>query len=165
MTATILRWTALFALCMVLQSTIMQSFTILSIRPDLVLVALFFLGIRYGTLPGCVAGFIVGLSQDLYSPSVLGQHALAATVTGFFIGLFNEKIMRTDAVMKIIILLVAFLVHDTIFGIAQVIKLSSPAGPMALSLLTVTIPRGIYSGLVILLYYGWEFYFKPSLRR
>jgi rod shape-determining protein MreD len=165
MTQVVLKWIGLFALCFVLQSTLVQAMKIVSVGPDLLMLALFFLGIAYGPLAGLYVGFFLGLSQDLYSPSILGLNALSNTVTGFFIGLFNERMMRTDPLLKAIILMMAFILHDSIFSIAQVLKTSGSFGHAGIDLLVRTIPRGMYSAALLGLYYIYDFYFKPSIRR
>jgi len=37
-------------------------------RPNIVLIAVLFIGYRFGMIPGALAGFILGLLQDALSP-------------------------------------------------------------------------------------------------
>ena len=60
--------------------------------PDAILVALIYLGLTSGSRAAVIAGFIVGVYQDLYVPSMLGQHALAKTCIGYAAGVFSDKI-------------------------------------------------------------------------
>jgi rod shape-determining protein MreD len=107
----------------------------------------------------------VGLTQDLYSPAVLGQNALAKTIIGACIGLFNEKVMRTDAMGKTVVLFVMFFVHDIIFMLVLVAKNSAGLSVVLLGLLTKTLPRALYSGIIAVMFYAWDFLPRPAGRR
>ena len=165
MTRSIIMWTLWIVLCLIFQTTLVHIVSIGSIMPDLPIMILFLLGIRAGILPGIYAGFFLGLGQDLYSPSILGQNALAKTALGFFAGLFNEKLMRTDPVVKLIILLVAFVLHDAIFTAVTIVKTDSSWMLLVRELLTRTVPRALYSSVLVSMIYLWNLFVKPSLKR
>jgi rod shape-determining protein MreD len=160
-----LKWFGGIALCLVLQTTIMRVIAIAGIEPDLLLLVLCILGIRAGIMPGIYIGFLIGLGQDLYSPSILGQHALSMTVAGAFLGLFNEKVMRTDPIIKLAIILIAFFIHDSIFTTVTVIKTDASAALFVREILTRTLPRALYSIAFASLLYLVNYYVKPSRRR
>jgi rod shape-determining protein MreD len=162
---TVLKWIAGISLCLVLQTTLMRVVAIAGITPDLLMIALFLLGIRFGAGPALFAGFFIGLGQDLYTPSILGQTALAKTVTGFFIGLFNERVMRTDPVMKIILLLACFALHDSMFTVVTIVKTHASAALFFSELFTRTLPRAAYTIAVGSLVYLYDYFVKPTLRR
>ncbi|MBD3316101.1 MAG: rod shape-determining protein MreD [Chitinivibrionales bacterium] len=158
-------WFGVLCISLVLQSTLVPVVGIKGIQPDLLMVALFLLAMGQGVMPATYAGFFLGLAQDLYSPALLGQNALAKSITGFFAGLFNEKIMRTDPIVKIVILVLAFLIHDTVFIVTELVKTNSPLVSVAKELLTHTLPRTAYSAVVASIFYAWEHAVKPSLQR
>ncbi|MBD3343588.1 MAG: rod shape-determining protein MreD [Chitinivibrionales bacterium] len=159
--STILKWIAVFILCIILQSTLMHSISIRGVIPDITFIALFLLAINHGPLAGLYAGFLLGVSQDLYSPSILGQNALAKTIIGSLMGLFNEKMMRTEPLLRMVILFIAFFVHDSIFSIASIIKNSAPLSMLFNELISETLPRSIYSMLLLSLVYVWSYFLKP----
>ena len=165
MIGTVFKWIAGFALCLVLQTTLVRVIAIAGITPDLLLLVLFLLGIRAGIMPCIYTGFLIGLGQDVYTPSVLGQNALATTVTGFFFGIFNEKLMRTDPIMKLVILFVGFAIHDIIFTVVTMVKIDAGTGLLFSELLTRTLPRAIYSIALASLVYVYNYFVKPTLRR
>ncbi|MBD3322597.1 MAG: rod shape-determining protein MreD [Chitinivibrionales bacterium] len=165
MMSTVLKWIAVFISCLVLQSTLMNAVSILGITPDVTVIALFLLAINHGSLAGLYAGFLLGLSQDLYSPSILGQQALAKTLVGAATGLFNVKVMRTDPLLRMFLLLLAFIFHDSIFLIASVIKNSSSLSLLGKELITETIPRSLYSMLLLLLLYAWSYFVAPFFKK
>lgn len=165
MSGIIIKWFFTFAICGILQTTIMQEIAISGIMPDLIIISLFLLSIKHGQIAGIYTGFLVGLFMDVYSPSLLGQNALALTILGFMFGFFDEKVMRVDSIMKIFLLIIGLFLHDTIFVGARLIHNSEPAQYLLKELLTRTFPRAFYTTLVLLLVYSWSLFIKPNLRR
>lgn len=158
------KWLVVFALSLVLQTSFVPVISVAGIGPDLPVIALFFFSIKYGMMPGIFVGFFLGLGLDLYSPSLLGQNGLAVTVTGAFIGFFNERTMRTDALIKSALLMVAFIIHDTIFLFVQILKLGGPLSVVFGGLFLHCLPRALYSIAVAGLWYVWDMLPKPRSR-
>jgi len=165
MIAISIKWFAFFCICLILQTSLIPLIAILGIQPDLLFALLFFICMKHGVIPGIFTGFFMGLGLDLYAPALLGQHALSKTVTGFFLGNFNEKIFRTDPILKTIIIIIGFLLHDTLFNGIQLLKNGEQLSHILIQLLTVTIPRAVYTIIIILLVYFWDSEIKPNLRR
>jgi len=162
---TILKWLGAFIICLILQTTLVPAIAIFGIQPDLIVMVLAFMCMQHGIMPGIYIGFFLGLSLDLYSPSLLGQNALSKTVIGFFLGLFNEKVMRTDPIMKIIILLIGFFIHDIIFFGAELLKNGNSLIPLIPELFTRTLPRAVYTIVVTFIVILWNTTIKPNLKR
>lgn len=162
---TILKWLGAFIICLILQTTLVPAVAIFGIQPDLIVMVLAFMCMQHGIMPGIYIGFFLGLGLDLYSPSLLGQNALAKTVIGFFLGLFNEKVMRTDPIMKIIILLIGFFIHDIIFFGAELLKNGNSLIPLIPELFTRTLPRAVYTIVVTFIVILWNTTIKPNLKR
>jgi rod shape-determining protein MreD len=160
-----LKWPMLFIGCFILQTSLVPSMAIFGVKPDLLMIILFFFSIRYGIMPGVLVGFFLGLTQDLYTPALLGQNALTMTIIAASSGLFNEKVMRTDPFVKTIILFVMFLVHDTVFMLVLLAKNTNHFSVMIPDLFLKSIPRGLYSVAIAALFYVWEFFPKSSARR
>jgi rod shape-determining protein MreD len=165
MMAQIAQWFLVFAASLILQASFVPVISIAGIKPDLLLVVLFFFCIRYGVMPGIFVGFFMGLGVDLYSPSLLGQNAFVAMVTGAFLGLFNERMMRTDPLIKMALLFVAFIIHDSLFLIVQVVKLGDPVSTIFGGLFLHTLPRAIYSIAIAALWFAWDMLVKPLARK
>jgi|WetSurMetagenome_2_1015567.scaffolds.fasta_scaffold35318_3 rod shape-determining protein MreD len=157
-----LKWPLLFIACFVLQTSFVPSIAILGAKPDLLMIILFFFSIRYGVMPGLFMGFLLGLTQDLYTPAILGQNALTKTLLGACIGLFNEKVMRTDPFVKTIILFVMFLLNDSIFLLILMLKNTHHISTLIPELIFKTIPRALYSVFIAALFYFWEFFPKST---
>ncbi len=165
MMSDVAKWVIAFVVSLILQTSFVPVISIAGVKPDLLIVVLFFFSIKYGVLPGIFVGFVLGLGQDLYSPSLLGQNAFAKTITGAFIGLFNERTMRTDPLIKSVLLLVVFIVHDAIFLVVQVVMIGDPVSTVLSGLFFHTLPRALYSIAVAALFYVWEMLPKPTVRK
>lgn len=80
---------------LVLQTTFIPLLSVGGMLPDLLLIWVVYTALRRGQIEATVAGFLVGLSQDMISTQLFGLAALAKTVAGFMGGyFFNEN--KTD---------------------------------------------------------------------
>lgn len=165
MTSTVLRWTGLFLLIYILQTTLVPVITIFGVRPDLLLVTLFFLAVKKGGSPTVFAGFLLGLSQDFFSPQILGQNALAKSVVGYFAGLFNEKVMRLDPFIQLVLLFATFIIHDTIYYSVEMVQNGTPLQTVGTRLITTTMLRAVYSLFFALIPTLRELFFTSDNRR
>jgi rod shape-determining protein MreD len=157
-----LRWAGLFLVCFILQTTVVPVISVFEIRPDLLMIALFLLALRTGQMSAVWVGFFLGLAQDLYTPSTLGQNALSKTVAGFFAGFFNERVMRIDLVFQLVLLFIMFVIHDTLFYFVQVLKSGHDGGVVLHELVRTTLPRALYSMIFALVPYFKERFFPSS---
>ncbi len=164
MNTTFLKWFGIFLLCFVLQTTVVPVIDIFGIHPDLPLVALFFLGYRTGPMSALWAGFSLGLATDLYSPSILGQNAVSKTIAGFFAGIFNERVLRVDTAVQMVLLVLTFLVNDVAYLAVQLMK-SGGSGGVAWHSVVLTLPRALYSMLFALIPYFKNHFFGSSTPR
>jgi len=142
---TVLKWTGWIVLCVILQSTLVPYIAVMSFQPDLPLIALFYLSLSLGVMPGVYVGFFLGLGQDLFSMGFLGQTALAKSVTGFVVGLFNQRVVRLDPITRGALLVAMFLLNDSIVMLVNIMKADGSVGAFFLELLRVTLPRALYS--------------------
>jgi rod shape-determining protein MreD len=158
-----LKWLGVFLVCFILQTTVVRVIGISGVVPDLLMLALFFLAIKTGQMPAVWVGFLLGLAQDLFSPAILGQNALSKSVAGFFAGFFNEKMMRIDILIQLVLLLVTFVLSDALYFVIQIVKTGS--GNVLHDLVATTIPRALYSMLFALLPYLKDRFLSTSFRR
>jgi rod shape-determining protein MreD len=129
---------------LILQQTLVQIISIGSIKPDLLLVVLVAVSMRYGSIVGLFSGLTIGLIQDVYAIEALGANAMAKCLVGYFTGLLDEKVIKVMPATKVLFLAVAFLVHDIVYGLAA----GYHGSAFMHALLTKTVPSGIYTLLV-----------------
>jgi rod shape-determining protein MreD len=144
-----------------LQSTLVPYIAVMSCKPDLPLIALFYMSLRLGVMPGVYVGFFLGLGQDLFSQGFLGQAALAKSITGFVGGHFNERVVRLDPLTRGALLVAMFMLNDSIVTLVQVAKADGGAGILFMELLTVTLPRALYSLVFAAIPVVWVNVVKP----
>ncbi len=157
-------WTGFIILVYILQTTVMPVITIFGIKPDLLLLVLFFLAYKTDVMPAVFAGFFIGLAQDFYSPEILGQNALAKTIAGFCAGFFNEKVMRIDPVVQLALIFLMFIVHDIVYFTVQIAGAGTPFHTIGMEIVTSTLPRALYSLFFALIPTFWEYIFPTSRR-
>jgi rod shape-determining protein MreD len=129
---------------LILQQTLIQLISIGSIKPDLVMVVLVAVSMRYGSLVGLFSGLAIGLVQDVYAIEALGANAMAKCLVGYGTGLLDEKVIKVMPATKVLFLGVAFLVHDLVYSLAAGFHGSAFWN----ALLTRTVPSGIYTLLL-----------------
>ena len=103
---------------LILQQTLIRIISIGSIKPDVVLVILVAVSLRYGSVVGLFSGLTIGLIQDVYAIEALGANAMAKCLVGYFTGLLDEKVIKVMPATKVLFLAVAFLVHDSVYAMA-----------------------------------------------
>lgn len=117
------------------------------VTPDLPLVAVVFIALRYGQIPGTLAGFATGLAFDILSTGdgVMGLSALAKTVAGFLAGYFysETKAQQLLGGYEFIVLVGATaVVHNVIYF---VILLQGTDIGWSLAILRYGIPSALYT--------------------
>jgi len=88
-----LKYIAVIVLLVAIQKTLIWLIAVsnYNIAPDLVLLAVIYVGIARGHIEGLILGFISGLMIDMLSGSFLGLSALSYTMAGFIAGYFCMK--------------------------------------------------------------------------
>lgn len=76
---------------MVIQTSVFPWLS-LTIKPDLLLVIIVYLGLRNGPEAGCLSGFAFGLMQDATSEILFGANAFTKTILGFFNGIVGKQL-------------------------------------------------------------------------
>lgn len=121
MTTLYLRSAAVVLALLIVQTVFLSFVAIEGIVPDLLLIWIVYVAIARGQLHATVAGFVVGLVQDVVTTQFFGLAALAKTVGGFVGGyFFNEN--KTDLTLGtyrfVAVVAICSLVHNLIyFGI------------------------------------------------
>jgi len=143
-----IRDVAVLIVVLILQSTIVDRIAIAGIRPDLLVAFVIYFGWIRGPVPGVVAGFTVGLIQDLDAPGPLGLNALSKTVVGFIAAKAGYRVHRSNVGVRFFFFLLAMLVHDVLyFGVYAAGDLAA----MARQFLFVAMPSALYTTILVLL--------------
>jgi rod shape-determining protein MreD len=109
------------AVCILLQSTILNRVAIRGVRPDLALIVLIFVSMRRGPMVGQVSGFATGFLEDLMNVSPLGFHSLLRTVIGYMYGLLSGNVFIDPFLMPIILTVIATILKGILAGIVSAV--------------------------------------------
>ena len=115
------------------------------IAPEFTTIALVILALAAGTGPGTMGGFVLGLVQDLYNPSLLGLHALCKSLLGFGLGSLRGRLVFGMPAVEGIMIALAVFSQEVIF-----LLVGSYLGdsPFFAPLVTQSLPIALYSGLM-----------------
>jgi len=109
------------AVCILLQSTILNRVAVRGVRPDLALIVLIFVSMRRGPMVGQVSGFATGFLEDLMNVSPLGFHSLLRTVIGYVYGLLSGNVFIDPFLMPIILTVIATILKGILAGIVSAV--------------------------------------------
>lgn len=133
---------------LILQGTLAGRIAIAGVRPDLLVAFVVYFSWVRGPVSGVVAGFSVGLLQDLDAPGPLGLNAFAKTVVGFMVAKAGFRVHRSNLGVRFFFFLFAMLVHDVIyFGVYS----AGEFGAFMRQFFFVAIPSALYTTVLVLL--------------
>jgi rod shape-determining protein MreD len=130
----------------VLQTTVFTHLRVFGAIPDLCLVATVAVAFEEGPQAGAIFGFFSGLVLDLFLASPLGLSALANSVTGYTVGVFQSGFVRESRTMPIVLGAIGGLIGGTVFVVVG--GIAGQAGYLSLTSVRVIIVAAIYDGLV-----------------
>ena len=127
---TALRVVAAAVLALVLQGLLTRLLGAPSMRVDFGLVAVIWIALRFGRVPGLLGGTLVGLGQDALGGGILGLAGLAKSVAGFATGIVGTQFIVTQTVPRFMVFLGATLLHALVFvGLSMLLGLKTPPQP------------------------------------
>ncbi len=90
-----------------LQSTLFQKFTFLSVAPNLLLIVTFCFGFIKGKHYGVYVGFLCGMLIDLMHGDVIGFQTLIYMYIGYMNGYFNKLFFDEDITLPLVLLILS----------------------------------------------------------
>ena len=136
---------------LVLQSTVLYRIDIAGAHPDLLVAFVVYLAWMRGPVTGTMAGFAVGLIQDLDASVPLGLNAFAKSLVGFLVAKAGFRVHRSNAGVRFAFFFIAMLVHDIIyFAVATGGDLGAFAKQMVLN----AVPSALYTALIVVILLG-----------
>ena len=138
---------AIIVVALLIQLTLINSITILGLKPDLILVVVVIFSLLKGEKEGTISGFASGLLQDIFSTGLLGINALVKTVIGFTCGILREKIFHEHILflIPVITFIASFIQSILIFFLLRTFGIEYN---LIWSLKQVALPEALYSSLL-----------------
>ena len=118
-------WALIIFLAFLLQS----SLTILAVSPNLTVLVVYFIGIRYGRTSGLLSGVLIGALEDSLSSAMLGPNMLAKGMVGLLSASFisGNFLIWTPLLGSIVAALLTFTGNTVAFlSLALFDKLPAP---------------------------------------
>jgi len=138
---------SIIVVALLIQLTLINSITILGLKPDLIMVVVVVFSLLKGEKEGTISGFASGLLQDIFSTGLLGINALAKTVIGFSCGIIKEKIFHEHILFIIpVITFIASLIQSIL--ILLLLRAFGIEYGLAWSLKQIALPEALYSSLL-----------------
>ena len=77
-----------------LQATWVEGIRIHYVKPDLILIIIFFIGFSQGVRPGVILGLVLGGMTDFFSGGPAGMNLFFKPLLGFISGVFGRYFLR-----------------------------------------------------------------------
>lgn len=105
----------IFFFAAIIEVTLLDSLQVISVKPNLFLVALILISLFWGRSPGMWFGFASGIFLDLFSPEHMGLNALILTSAGFLIGSLATTLYQEKYISQILVLLFVSLAESLLY--------------------------------------------------
>lgn len=115
------------------------------IVPDFPLLFVVYLGLFRGSFQSTIAGFLVGVLQDLYNPALLGLNALLKSIVGFIAGHIGSKTELDSIPFLALIFLLSNIGHDLCY---LLIYLKFDIVRIVILFFTVSLPSAVYTTFI-----------------
>ena len=138
-------------LAMFVHITLMASFQIDHVHPDVLLLVTIVTGLVGGSEEGAAVGFVLGVFADLTLQTPFGLSALVLTIVGFSVGTLQSLILRTSWWIPMLTAIVASAIGVVLFAtIGALIGQSQLLRPGAGHLVLVAGLVALMNGVVAL---------------
>lgn len=138
---------AIIVVALLIQLTLVNSITILGVKPDLIMIVVVVFSLLKGGKEGTISGFASGLLQDIFSTGLLGINALAKTVIGFTCGIFKEKIFYEHILFLIPVITFVASFMQSILMFLLLRSFGIEYG-LVWSIKQIALPEALYSSLL-----------------
>lgn len=95
---------SIIILCFLLQTTVLQAFSLASITPNLLIIFTSSMGFMRGKKDGLLVGFISGLLLDIFYGPLIGFYALLYMLIGYGNGCFQRLFYDDDIKLPLVLI-------------------------------------------------------------
>ncbi|MGH7264002.1 MAG: rod shape-determining protein MreD [Candidatus Rokuibacteriota bacterium] len=131
------------------QSAVAPIVGVMGVVPDVPLVMVIVLALRFGAEVGCLTGFALGLLQDVLIGGPLGLQALSKAIVGFVAGEVPRFCLVSNPAVPVVTATVATVADATLrFAILQLFHYPAAFGEL---FGRVILPQAAYDGMLTLI--------------
>lgn len=128
------------------QSSVVPSWSVGGVTPDLPLILTALVALRRGPEAGCLVGFAAGLLQDATGGGLLGVQALSRALAGFAMGFLPGRLWVGHPLVQIPGLVLLTVAEGFLrFGLLQLFHFPASFGEL---LVHVILPQALYNGFL-----------------
>ncbi len=102
---------------LILGTTIFPYISVYGVVPNLSLLVVMFIGAYKGRTYGGILGIIIGLINDILFSSIIGINALILFFAGYLVGLVEDRIIKDNTVIPIILALAGTIYYSFVYYI------------------------------------------------
>ena len=131
---------------LVLQATLLYRIEIAGIRPDLLVAFVVYLAWMRGPVVGTLAGFGVGLLQDLDASGPLGLNAFSKSLVAFLVAKAGFRVHRSNLGVRFAFFFIAMLAHDVVY---YAVATGGELRTFLTQMLVAALPSALYTTIVV----------------
>lgn len=94
---------AILAALLLIHITVLSHISIFGFKPDLILIAVAFFALFFGSGVGLEAGIIAGIGKDMLAFDYMGTNTLTLGLTGLVIGVMRAKFFKESGLTRAMI--------------------------------------------------------------
>ena len=133
-------------LALIVHTTVLPSFRIAGVMPDVMLLLAVAAGLEGGPMYGALMGFASGMLADLLLSTPLGLSALVFTVVGYGVGVTKGGLLRDTAWFAVLVAFAASTAGVGLFAVAA--SVLGDTHVLNAHLTTIMIVVGVTNGLL-----------------
>lgn len=137
-------------LFVILQVVVAPRISLGEIAPDFPLLLVAYFSVRRPAQRAAGAGFLIGLFQDLFNPTLLGLNALTKTLTAYALSVASSKLEPDSWLLLAPLFGLAALAHDVVY---LLFFTGLHMGQFFVLLGTVALPSALYTSAAGVLVY------------
>lgn len=135
-----------------LEVTLLNFFTILGVKPDLVLMIIVFNAFLRGSREGALVGLLGGLFEDLAVGSYFGMNVLSLMAIGYLVGLTESKLLKESTIIIVFLAwMSSFIVQVLNYILLSFAEIYVSPG---IALFRIIIPTATYTAILVPIFYG-----------
>jgi rod shape-determining protein MreD len=128
------------------QSNLVPMLSVAGVTPDLPLILTVLLALRRGPEAGCLAGFVVGILQDVAGGGLVGVQAVTKALAGFAVGMLVGRLWVTNPLVQVPGLVLLTIAEGVMrFLLLQLFHYPASLGDL---MAHVILPQAFYNGFV-----------------
>lgn len=141
----------LIIFCFILQTTLLQTFSIASVSPNLPVILTVSFALMRGKREGMFTGVFFGILMDIFYGPALGFHTLLLTLVGYLNGYCYRIFYDDDIKMPVLLIGVSDFVYELIVYLFQFLLRGRIS--LLFYIRRIIIPEVIYTVLITLVVY------------